>query len=596
MLPFRPLLNLLLLSSWAAAAPKPQEVSAGDIAALGKSGLGGGYDTGSGSGVPQSLIDEIFGGGSNINGDYKPPTPDHQTIDERSHDCEDYAEEGFRCVPYKLCDEYGEIITDGGGPGLIDLRFGGSAAADNVTSKTSVVGPTYITIDPTKSKCEGTLEVCCRHPDYSGDVTVEILPPPPPPKPLPYISKCGRRNLNGLGVRIQNNPIEASTQFGEWPHMCAVLEQRGDKKLYVGGASLIDNDVVMTAAHKVNKYVGKNLIVRCGEWDTQQKVEPVPHQDRDVGYIAIHPEFNAKNVTHNVALLFMNEPFAIDAHLDKICLPNQFDKYESFEWDSCFATGWGKDSFGKDGTYQVILKQVELDMVDKQTCQNRLRTTRLGEFFKLDHTAICAGGEDQIDTCKGDGGGPLVCPVKGFDYNSPQYVQTGIVAWGIGCGQQGIPGVYTDVTAELCFIDWATRCQRGIEYDPYGISGCQHWAQRSRKRVADALYAWEDQLDYALETNDAKSRRVRKIQKKVNQHQAVLDNFDSMIATCKNPDAYKPDEFDYDYDNYDEFNNPDIPSDYLRKPDGTYGPGTNVDARSTAVDTEAEEEVESTED
>merc|ERR1711860_120328 len=120
---------------------------------------------------------------------------------------------------------------------------------------------------------------------------------------------------------------------------------------------------------------------------------------------------------------------------------------------------------------------------------------RLGEFFKLDQTAICAGGEDQIDTCKGDGGGPLVCPVKGFDYNSPQYVQTGIVAWGIGCGQQGIPGVYTDVTAELCFIDWATRCQRGIEYDPYGISGCQHWAQRSRKRVANALYAWEVRLN-----------------------------------------------------------------------------------------------------
>merc|ERR1711860_299303 len=269
------------------------------------------------------------------------------------------------------------------------------------------------------------------------------------------------------------------------------------------------------------------------------------------------------NVTHNVALLFMNEPFQIDAHIDKICLPNQFNKYESFEWESCFATGWGKDSFGKDGTYQVILKQVELDMVDKQTCQNRLRTTRLGEFFKLDQTAICAGGEDQIDTCKGDGGGPLVCPVKGFNYNSPQYVQTGIVAWGIGCGQQGIPG-------------------------------CQHWAQRSRKRVANALYAWEDQLEYALETNDAKSRRVRKIQKKVNQHQAVLDNFDAMIATCKNPDAYKPNEFEYDYDEYDEFNNPDIPSDYLRKPDGTYGPGDDVDARSI-VDTESKEEEEADE-
>merc|ERR1711902_59352 len=92
----------------------------------------------------------------------------------------------------------------------------------------------------------------------------------------------------------------------------------------------------------------------------------------------------------------------------------------------------------------------------------------------------------------------------------------------------------------------------------------------------------------AQETN-AKSRRVRKIQKKVDQHLAVLDNFDSMIATCENPDAYKPDEFEYDYDEYDVFNNPDIPSDYLRKPDGTYGPGTNVDARSV-VDTESKEE------
>jgi secreted trypsin-like serine protease len=36
------------------------------------------------------------------------------------------------------------------------------------------------------------------------------------------------------------------------------------------------------------------------------------------------------------------------------------------------------------------------------------------------------------------------------------YVQVGIVAWGIGCGEQ-IPGVYANVSQALCFIDWATR-------------------------------------------------------------------------------------------------------------------------------------------
>ena len=37
--------------------------------------------------------------------------------------------------------------------------------------------------------------------------------------------------------------------------------------------------------------------------------------------------------------------------------------------------------------------------------------------------------------------------------------QVGIVAWGIGCGQQGVPGVYTDVANQKCWIDWTMACQ-----------------------------------------------------------------------------------------------------------------------------------------
>lgn len=61
----------------------------------------------------------------------------------------------------------------------------------------------------------------------------------------------------------------------------------------------------------------------------------------------------------------------------------------------------GKDKFGKDGKYQQILKRVELPIVQRDECQKRLRETRLGHYFILDKSFVCAGGERGKDTCTG---------------------------------------------------------------------------------------------------------------------------------------------------------------------------------------------------
>ena len=52
--------------------------------------------------------------------------------------------------------------------------------------------------------------------------------------------------------------------------------------MFVAGASLIAPGVAMTGAHKVQQYTGSwgELVVRCGEWDTQTESEPLKHQDR----------------------------------------------------------------------------------------------------------------------------------------------------------------------------------------------------------------------------------------------------------------------------------------------------------------------------
>ena len=51
-----------------------------------------------------------------------------------------------------------------------------------------------------------------------------------------------------------------------------------------------------------------------------------------------------------------------------------------------------------------------------------------------------------VDSCQGDSGGPLICIVN----KSP--VLYGIISWGVGCGREGLPGLYAKVASEINWI------------------------------------------------------------------------------------------------------------------------------------------------
>lgn len=74
---------------------------------------------------------------------------------------------------------------------------------------------------------------------------------------------------------------------------------------------------------------------------------------------------------------------------------------------------------------------------------------------------MCAGDGEE-DTCDGDGGSALVCPIPG---QMGRFHQVGIVSWGIGCAD-GIPGVYVNVGM---FREWIDRqmISNGLDITSY---------------------------------------------------------------------------------------------------------------------------------
>ena len=81
-----------------------------------------------------------------------------------------------------------------------------------------------------------------------------------------------------------------------------------------------------------------------------------------------------------------------------------------------------------DHPFSDVLKQIKLPLMDHDKCEGTfINRTRLGDpdqpKFKLHKSFICAGGKHGEDTCRGDGGGPLMCPTTRTPNTNDDYVQ-----------------------------------------------------------------------------------------------------------------------------------------------------------------------------
>ena len=113
---------------------------------------------------------------------------------------------------------------------------------------------------------------------------------------------CGKRDsrvyYNAQQPRTFTNP-------GEWPWAVLIMNKRGE---YVGAGALVDNDVVVTVAHKVRAFTNNpgGLQVRLGDWNPNRRdnKEDFDFVAKEVDCVTLHPQHDLDNtLANNVAVL-----------------------------------------------------------------------------------------------------------------------------------------------------------------------------------------------------------------------------------------------------------------------------------------------------
>jgi len=217
---------------------------------------------------------------------------------------------------------------------------------------------------------------------------------------------------------------------GEFPHQIALLRGGVGGSLMCGG-SLVAPDMVVTAGHCCDGQSASRLGVRVGN---HHLYEDDPDQmDIAVSKVILHEDYDSWTIENDICLLELEGQADFSSSvIGSISLPSSMEEYPA--GTDCTVSGWGTTSEG--GSLGKVLMKVTVPVVSDDDCRDAYGVSEIADSM------ICAGlDQGGKDSCQGDSGGPFMCGSQ----------LSGVVSWGYGCAEPGYPGVYTQTSY---FISW----------------------------------------------------------------------------------------------------------------------------------------------
>ncbi|KAM9043476.1 tissue-type plasminogen activator [Megaptera novaeangliae] len=263
---------------------------------------------------------------------------------------------------------------------------------------------------------------------------------------VPQCVTCGLRQYKQPQLCIKGG-LFADITSHPWQAAIFVRNRRSPGERFLCGGVLISSCWVLSAAHCFQeRYPPNHLKVVLGR--TYRLVPGKEEQTFEVEKYIVHKEFDDDTYNNDIALLQLKSDSltcALESNAVRtVCLPDAGLKLP--DWTECELSGYGKHE-ASSPFFSERLKEAHVRLYPSSRCTSQYLFNRT-----VTNNMLCAGdtrsGGDQAnlhDACQGDSGGPLVC------MKDDHMTLVGIISWGLGCGQKGIPGVYTKVTN---YLDW----------------------------------------------------------------------------------------------------------------------------------------------
>jgi len=228
----------------------------------------------------------------------------------------------------------------------------------------------------------------------------------------------------------------SDAESGEFPYIISIRRIANAFKHMCAGV-LIDPQWVLTSAFCVSEVGPYSIDAVGGEHNLV--IPSVHEQIRGIDTIAFHPNYTHSDASvggmatpesNDLALLKLKSPMEETDFVKVIDLAS-----ETPATGDCVTAGWGTKTVNSL-IMTTILQKSSAHIVEKEECEKVY--SACAACPDIAEEAFCTAGAESAPCFGymwGDAGGPLVCSEQ----------LTGIVSWGVGCGEGGFPWVNTEV-------------------------------------------------------------------------------------------------------------------------------------------------------